>query len=180
MENRDGAEPGAQGPSISVVLVAVIQFLVSAAILIFWGLNLWGLAIERYRYPSNHQVFEPEFWVFYIAAPVGFALLGLVTSIGLVRLREWARRRTIFLSVVPVSTYALLLIVRPASLFPPETGHGGIYAVGDIYLDIVAGLVAILAPVGIWWLVLFTRPNMKAQFQATSKPSENPTRNEYS
>jgi hypothetical protein len=178
MENRRGGESGGQEPSVSVVLVAGIQFLVSAAALIFWGLNLWGLVVSYRRYPVNHERFEPEFWIFYIAAPVGFALLGLVTSIGLLRLREWARRRTIFLSVVPVSTYALLLIVRPASLFPPETGHGGLYAVGDIYLDIVAALVAILAPVSIWWLVLFTRPNIKAQFQATSTRFKNPTRNE--
>lgn len=164
LDNRRGTRSGGPGPSASVVVVAGIQFLVSAAALIFWGLNLWGLVVSYRRYPSNHQRFEPEVWIFYIAVPVGLALLGLVTSIGLLRLQEWARRCTIFLSIVPVSTYALLLIMRPSSLFPPERG-GGIYAIGDVYLDIVGFLVAALAPISIWWLVLFTGPSLKARFQ---------------
>jgi hypothetical protein len=157
--------PGTGGLSGSIVTAAVIQFLASAAVLIFWGLNLWGIAIERQRYP-NHEVFKLEFWIFYIWLPVGFALLGLVSSIGLLRVREWARRCTVFLSIVPVSTYAVVLAVRPPSLFPGGTHGQGIYDIGDVPLLVVACAVGLMIPVSIWWLVLFTSTSMKARFQA--------------
>jgi hypothetical protein len=171
MDVDKGHQPPPATPT-SVVAVVLTQFLLSAAVLTFWGLELWGLVVFYRRYPTNHQVLGPSVWIFYIGLPVAFALLGIVTSLGLVRLREWARRSTIFLSVVPVATYALLLIIRPASLFPSARGHGGIYAIGDVYSYVVGFLVVILAVISIWWLVVFTQPGVKAKFQAAACPGE--------
>ena len=153
------------GPSASIVTVAVVQFLGSGAVLLGWGRVLWGLILFYRMYPRNHQVLASEIWIFFIALPIGFALLGVVTSIGLLFLREWARQLTILLSTVPVSVYALLFVLRPPSLFPPSPGPGGIFALGDIYLPIVGYLLVLLIPVSIWWLILFTRASVKAQFQ---------------
>lgn len=153
-------------PSTSICIVAVIQVAVSSVILFVWGWLLWGLAVYYHRYPKNHQVFAPEIWFFCIVLPVGFAVLGLVTSIGLWRLREWARQRTIFLSIVPVTVYTLLLLLHPQSLFGTQDSPGGLYAVGDIYGFVVGCLIAVLIPISIGWLVLFTRPSVKAQFRS--------------
>jgi hypothetical protein len=78
MDNRQGEKSGARTPPTSVVLVAGVQFLASAGVLIFWCQVLWGLVVYYRRYPNNHEVFEPEFWIFYIGLPVCFALLGLL------------------------------------------------------------------------------------------------------
>jgi membrane protein required for beta-lactamase induction len=59
--------------------------------------------------------------------------------------------KSLFLAVAPVCLALLGLVTS--------------IGVGDIYLDIVAALVAVLAPISIWWLVLFTGPSLKALFQ---------------
>lgn len=158
------------GPSTLIVFVALLQLLTSGAVLAFWGELLWGIVVFDRRYPKNHQVFAPAIWIFYIALPVCFALLGAISSIGLLRLREWARQRTVFLSVVPVSVYALLLVLRPVSLFPPESG-GGMYDIGGVPLFVVECLVAVLIPLSICWLTIFTWPSVKAQFRSGEGPT---------
>ena len=156
-------------PTAAIIAVAVLQFLVSGATLAFFGLLLWGIVISYRRFPHNHEVLPPVFWTFFIAFPLAFAALGIVTSIGLVRLREWARRGTIFLSVVPVSTYTLLLVWRPSSVFPANPRPGGPYAIGDVVGLAVGALVVMLIPIGIWWLVLFRQLHIRAQFRPRSE-----------
>jgi len=154
------------GPSDSVVAVAVVQFFGSLAALVPSGWFLLEEVQLHHRYPTNYRFLHPAVYVVYIAVPICFGLLGIVTSIGLVCLREWARRSTLFLSVVPVIGCALLIIVSPPSVFP-QVGQGAMLAIGGgIYLLAYKLLLAILIPISIWWLVLLTRESVRSQFRA--------------
>lgn len=152
-------------PPASVVAVAAVQFLGSLPFLFVSGGTLWAV-VRGYRlYPHSHQVLTPAFWVVYIAVPICLSLLALVSSIGLLRQREWARRITLFLSVIPVSGCLLLVILRPPSVFPPDSGQGALLAVGGgIYLLMFVYLLVVLVPVSVWWLVLFSRESVRSQF----------------
>ncbi len=54
--------------------------------------------------------------VAYVVLPLCFSLLGLITSVGLFGLREWARKVAIFLSVAPVTICGLLLLLESGDL----------------------------------------------------------------
>jgi hypothetical protein len=136
-------------------MVAFAQFLGSGAILIAYGRFLWGMILFDRRYP-NHEVLHPAIWAAFVAAPICFSLLGIVTSIGLLRLREWARRGTILLSTVPVLGGAALAALHPPLLFPSQ--------ISGIVFAIFMYVLATLAVVSIWWLVVMTRKSVRDQF----------------
>ncbi|MHB8217456.1 MAG: hypothetical protein ACYDDS_15375 [Candidatus Sulfotelmatobacter sp.] len=155
-------------PSGSIVAVAVVQFLGSLAVLAPSALFLAEELQIHHLYPQSYRLLHPAVYVVLIAIPICFGLLGIVTSMGLLRLRGWARRLTLFLSIVPVSGCAFLVILHPSSVFPPEPGQGAILAMGDIYLFAYKLLLVILIPVSIWWLVLMSQQKVRSQFDNRS------------
>jgi hypothetical protein len=103
----------------------------------------------------------------YGVLPVCFSLLGVITSVGLLGLREWARKMAIFLSVGPMTICGLLLLLRPEAIFPPDAGAKyAILAVGDLGIVVYACMFVILIPVSVWWLILFTRESVRSQFRS--------------
>src|SRR6266851_3660782 len=130
----------------SVVAVAAIQFLASALAAFLSSAGLWNeihiyLMVKRSleTYGSNalirFEFLNPLVYLTYIFFPLAIGLLGMASSIGLLRMREWARKATIFLATFPVSVCVLLLILRPKTLFPPDPGKlpgvgGGVHFVG--------------------------------------------------
>jgi hypothetical protein len=89
----------------------------------------------------------------YLGLPFLFSLVAVASSIGLLRLRGWARTMTLCLATLPVASCVLDLIFD----HPPGQWEK-IVPVDKI-------LLAILAPVSIWWWALFTRPSVRSQFR---------------
>ena len=149
------------GPSGSIVAVAAVQFLGSLATLVPPGL-VWASEIQFRRLnPGNYQPQPTAFYVVLIAFPIGLSLLGIVASIGMFRLRQWARRLTLFFSTVPALVCALFLILHHAR--PPA--QGAIFVIGDLSNVFAGCLLAILAPISIWWWILLTRKGVRSQFR---------------
>lgn len=77
------------------------------------------------------------------------------------------RQLTLFLSTVPVLGCALMILVRPASIFPP-TGldeHDALMTVGSGFMLVIyLYLLAFVIIISVWWLMLFTRIGIKEQF----------------
>ncbi len=142
--------------SASVIAVAVVQFAGSFALLVPSGVFLIEELQLHRSYPTTYRALHPEVYLFYIILPISFVLIGVVTSVGLCLLREWGRKWTLFLATVPAAIYAVVLLLRPPTVFPP--------GVGGVYLDAVAASLCLAIPVSIWWLTLLTRPGVKAQF----------------
>ncbi len=109
----------------SVVAVAAIQFLGSALAAFLSGAMLWSeiqiyflvkRSLETYG-SSAHIRFEflnPLVYLTFILFPMAIGLLGMGSSMGLLCMREWARKTTIFLATVPVSV-CVLLVLTPAT-----------------------------------------------------------------
>jgi hypothetical protein len=155
MPTTDEGKSG-PGASASILAVAALQFLGSVVLLVPASLFLFKDLRLHHKYPLNYRPLHPAVYAVYVALPIGFALLGILTSVGLCFLREWARRVTLFLAVAPAAIYTALVILRPPSIFPR--------GFGDIYLYVVEGSLFLLIPVSLWWLILFTRASVKAQF----------------
>ena len=135
-----------KGPSPSVIAVAVAEFLGSLPFLCICGYYLGGIV-----WFSPHNVARYPFsYFFLLGLPFLFSLVAAVSSIGLLRLREWARTMTLGLATFPVSACALFLILHHPHAFE---------------FPIEKPLLAILAPVSVWWWVLFTRRSVRSQFR---------------
>jgi len=153
----------------SVVAVAAIQFLASALAAFLSGAGLWNeihiylmvkRSLETYRSNAliRFEFLNPLVYLTYIFFPLAIGLLGMASSIGLLCMREWARKATIFLATVPVSVCVLLVILRPRTLFPPDPGNGAILAFGGgVYLALLMYLLIFLIPISIWFFKVLTR-----------------------
>jgi hypothetical protein len=169
------------GP-LSVVAAATIQFLGSALAVFLSGTVLWNeiqlyLMVKRSleTYGSNalirFEFLNPLVYLTYIFFPLAIGLLGMASSIGLLCMREWARKATIFLATVPVSVCVLLVILRPRTLFPPDPGQGTILAFGGgVYLALLVCLLIVLIPVSIWLNYVLTRESVRSLFSQPKGP----------
>jgi len=134
-------------PTPSVIAVAAFQFFGSLPILCLSGIALWGAARigELRNSPMVSIVYGSAFL---------FSLAGIVASVGLLRLREWARTTTLCLATFPLFWCALFLILDESKI--PRSY--------DIVRQIVEILFGLLVPLSIWWWVLFTRNSVRSQF----------------
>jgi hypothetical protein len=142
------------GPPPSIVAVAAVQFFGSLPFLYVCGITLWG-AVR-----VTHELAKSPMLVVILGLPFLFSLMAVVTSIGLLRLREWARRVTLYIATFPAFGCALFLI-----LHHPHESYGTPFAVRDVSRAVGKVLLAILIPISIWWWVLFTRNPVRSQFR---------------
>jgi hypothetical protein len=102
---------------------------------------------------------------------LGFGLIyflcgawGITTGVGILRLRAWARMSMLVLSAVvavfsvfgALGAIAAPLMMNESSQAPP----------GAMVIGLVVGLIVVMVPLGfaIWWLILFARRSVRAQF----------------
>ena len=170
MGPQKGATRTTMKPSNSIIAVAAVQFLGGLAELVPPGLYFVASIQSHRLFPTlNRESLAPAVYAVYVGIPICFGLLGIVGSIGLLRLREWARRITLLLSIVPLAGCALLILLRPPSVFPPDPGQGAIFAIGGgLYFRAFELLLVILIPISLWWWILFTRESVRSQFRERS------------
>jgi hypothetical protein len=153
-------------PSNSIKAVAAVQFLGSLAILLVPVLLLTDeIRLHRWS-PRTYQPKPAVFYDLYVALPICLSLFGVATSIGLVRLREWARRVTLYFPAVSLLLCALWLI-----LHHPRPLGDALFVAGDFTNAFAAILLVNLAPISLWWWILLTRESVRSQFRQISSPS---------
>lgn len=92
------------------------------------------------------------------------AIWGIATGIGLFRLRNWARISMIVFAVALVLMAGFSGLI---SVFMPLPPTANSHAPGSVIFGVRIFMVVLwlsLLGLGIWWLVFFTRPAVKAQF----------------
>ena len=123
--------------------------------------------VHIYGPASAFHFLGPAFYIVYMILPMLFGLMGIVCASGLLGLREWARKGTLFLATVPVLVCVLLVLFHPSAVFPPDPGQGAILAFGGgVYLVLFVCLLVVLVPVSIWWQILLTRESVRSQFRS--------------
>lgn len=153
----------------SVTVVAVLAILGSLFTLLMAA--VLGL-VTQMPLPAGVQQTSFNRYVMLFAAGLFGALgvWGIVTAVGLFQMKPWARISTLIFSGGLVFYAACSLFF--ALLFPA-------FAPGDLSESFVRGMMigmgvfygALLA-IGIWWLVLFNRAAIKAQFYGGTVPVE--------
>lgn len=157
------------------VTAAIVEFLGSVLALLV-SLVFLQADIEQYRMsekfvhiygPSSaYHFLHPAVYIVYMILPMLFGLMGIVCACGLLGLREWARKGTLFLATVPVLVCVLLVVFHPSAVFPSDPGQGAILAFGGgVYFALFVCLLVVLIPVSIWWQIMLTRESVRSQFR---------------
>ena len=148
--------------AIVLLLGSALELLLTAftTILMFW------LSGKTYWEPIPTQ-----FLILDLAGVAFIAcvdIFGIITAIGLLRLKNWARVATIVFGVIIAAQSLLIAIVFlliPLPTVPNSPAH--IDAI--MRATMVAGSLFFFA-IGLWWLILFTRRRVREQFQPASVP----------
>ena len=153
--------------SVGVTVIAILTLLGSLFALLM-GLLVAMVPFLGSKFTGRPLPFDPRFFAaMMLVAALTYilpALWGIVTSIGLFRLKEWARISTIVFSVLLIlmSSFGLVMAaviplpVDPNRRLPPYFATG---------MRIFMGMFALtLLSVGVWWIVFFSRRKVKEQF----------------
>src|SRR5712691_6440752 len=154
--------------SASVIFAAVVAILAALFTLLVAGFGFFGILLGAGQAPS------PEFPSFVKNAALAMmaftaclAVFGFATGIGLIGLRKWARISVliwgglcVFFGIFGVAVAFVMPLAPPSNA--PHLGAADMHAVRFIIL----GVYGLPLAVGIWWLILFNRKTVKAQFTA--------------
>ncbi len=157
-------------PSASTIAAAIVAILAGLFVLLCCSLAFFGTLLNTL--PANPVEAQP-FVRSAMLATLGFmmclAIFGIATGIGLILLRNWARISAliwgglcVFFGAIGIPVAFFIPLVPPESV--PNLSADSMQAVRWILLFFY-GLPSI---VGIWWLILFNRKTVKAQFAATT------------
>jgi hypothetical protein len=158
-----GRPAGVTVSAVFLILVSLVTALMGAAML-----------FARFFVPPTTP--QPPFLkaVMVITAAVffGSALWGVLTAVGLFRMRRWGRTSILVIGALLVFFCGLSLVMLPVmSMFVPELeSTGGMSTVMGFMMAFY--LIPIL--LGLWWLIYFNRAAVKAVFLQRSVPDEGP------
>jgi hypothetical protein len=151
--------------SAGVTLAAVLALLGSLVLLGFGVLMLVVMSVAgRSDHSPLEQVPRSFLLVMFVLIYFAPAISGIVTSIGLFRLRNWARISILIFSGLLAFMAVCSILGTLFIPFPASAGSGANPAIVTGVKVVLASFWTVLAAICIWWLVLFTRVGVKAQF----------------
>lgn len=159
--------------SAGVTVIAILALIGSALLLLMAGLVAIAMIAAPMPAPNDAQ-FPPMFFkVFRIIGPLFYALpavWGIVTAVGLLRLKNWARISTIVFSVLLIVFGAFGMLTAMVFFLKPPLGNG----LDSKMVSLIGAVMAVFAlaqiGIGIWWMVFFNRAKVKAQFLSQPLP----------
>jgi hypothetical protein len=152
--------------SAGITVIAVLQLIGSALLLALAAFMAFAMIMATP--PPNDPRLPPIFFTvmrvvlpFFYAIP---AVWGIVTAVGLLQLKNWARISTIVISVLLIVFGAFGVLTSMVFFLKPPPGNG----VDTKIFSIIGAATALSAlaqiGIGIWWMVFFNRASVKAQF----------------
>jgi hypothetical protein len=157
--------------SAGVTVIAMLALLGSAFIFAMGVLMLVVMSIgpdlHSNQLPGTSPVFMKTFFAAMSLVYFLPAIWGLVTGIGLWRLKNWARLSTIVFSVLLLlgaGFGGLISLLVPLPAVPNSAANPSALATFRIFMGVF--WLSQLG-IGIWWLVFFNRSNVKQQFRPT-------------
>jgi hypothetical protein len=154
--------------SVGVTVIAILS-LVGSLFTLLMGLLVATVPIFASKFGNRESPFDQRFSVVLMLlvslTEVIPAVWGIATSIGLFRLKNWARISILVFSVLLIlmSGFGVLTSLLFA-FYPPPANQAidpSIFAGIRIVLTVFWSALLV---VGIWWLVFFNRAKVKQQF----------------
>lgn len=141
---------------------AVIGSCLSLSVGAFFGMEYLFSLENSHRLPSD-STFLPMAII-----PIVIALWGIVSGLGIIQFKNWARASILLLAYV-----FLFCVIPPISAFM-------VSADSDTSTDptqhlvkmILIAILLVLAAVGIWWVILFNKKSVKERFRTPVQTDE--------
>lgn len=156
-----------QNRSAGVTAIAIFQFLGSALLLAMAALMAFAMFVAPTP-PANDAQLPPHFFTaMRVVLPLFYALpavWGIVTAVGLLQLKNWARISTIVISILLIVFGAFGMLTSMVFFLKPPAGNG----VDPKMFAVIGAVAAMFAlaeiGIGVWWMVFCNRAGVKAQF----------------
>src|SRR5712691_626673 len=157
-------------PSASTIAAAIVAILAGLFVLLCCSLAFFGTLLNTLpANPVEAQPFVRSAMLATLGLMMCLAIFGIATGIGLILLRNWARTSAliwgglcVFFGAIGIPIVFFIPLVPRANV--PNLSADSMQSVRWILLFFY-GLPLIA---GIWWLILFNRKTVKAQFAATT------------
>lgn len=159
--------------SAGITAIAIFQFIGSALLLAVAVLMAFAMFVAPTPPPNDAQLPPMFFKTVRVVVPLFYALpavWGMVTAVGLLQLKNWARISTIVISVLLIVFGAFGMLTSMVFVLKPPPGNGldpkmfaVIGAVGAMFAVAEIG-------VGVWWIIFCNRAGVKAQFLPQAYP----------
>jgi hypothetical protein len=159
--------------SAGITVIAILAFIGSALFLLLAVFMAIAMIAAPPSAPNDARLPAMFFNVLRVALPLFYALpavWGIVTAIGLLQVKNWARISTIIFSVLLIvfgvfgTMSSTIFFLKP----PPGTG------VDPKMFFIIGAIAALFAlaqiGIGIWWIIFFNRATVKVQFLSRPLP----------
>jgi hypothetical protein len=152
--------------SAGITIIAILQIIGSALLLAMSAFMAFAMIMAAP--PGNDPRLPPMFFTaMRVVLPLFYALpavWGIVTAIGLLQLKNWARISTIIISILLMVFGAFGILTSMVFFLKPPPGNG----VDPKMFTIIGAVTAVFAlaqiGIGIWWMIFFNRASVKAQF----------------
>lgn len=152
--------------SAGITVIAILQILGSALLLALAAFMAFAMIVATP--PASDPRLPPMFFTaMRVVLPLFYALpavWGIITSVGLLQLKNWARISTIVFSALLMVFGAFGMLSSMVFLLKPPPGNG----VDPKMFSIIGAVTAVVAlaqiGIGIWWMIFFNRAGVKAQF----------------
>lgn len=155
-------------PSGSVVAAGIVAIVGSCLAILGCGLGLIGTTMlpttspNGAELPSTVKAMAAAVMFFFLA----IAVFGVFTGAGILRLKNWARISAMVWAgfTACLGSISLLFAMFVPLPNPPAATPVPVMAV-RVFLFV---FYAIPVGIGVWWLILFNRPAVRAQFAGTA------------
>jgi hypothetical protein len=152
--------------SAGTTVIAILQIIGSA---LFLGLAaLTAFAMIMATPPSNDpRLPRMYFTVMRVVLPLFYALpaiWGIITAVGLLQLKNWARISTIIISILLMVFGAFGILSSMVFFLKPPPTAGVDPRMFTIIGAVTAAFSLAQVGIGVWWMVFFNRAGVKAQF----------------
>ena len=158
--------------SAGITVIAILQLIGSVLLLVLAAFMAFAMIVATP--PANDPRLPPMYFTvmrvvlpFFYAIP---AVWGIITAVGLLQLKNWARISTIVISILLIVFGAFGVLTSMVFFLKPPPTNG----VDPKMFTIIGAVAAVFAlaqiGVGIWWMVFFNRAGVKAQFLPQAFP----------
>jgi len=157
--------PASAKPSGSIIAAAVVEIIcsliaVAGAALPFLVFRFMPMPASTPQLPPAAKTIMEGMMLFFLA----LGIFGIFTGAGLLRLKNWARITTLIWAGIMVACVSLTLV---ATLLMPSSGIPNQPPEMDNFAQIFMVCIDVIpVAIGIWWLILFNRKAIVAQFSS--------------
>jgi hypothetical protein len=152
---------------VGVTASAIVAILGSSFALLLAVLSVASLFIATAQpQPPN----SPQFVIAGAAMFTAFAVFGIWTSVGLFRLRSWARTSILVFAGFLAAFSIFGLVGTMAVPMPPEMTAG----TEQLFRRVIAAMFGLPLAIAVWWLIQFNTQSTKAAFASPTVDAASP------